>query len=111
MRAETHAHAQPHAIMTNRDSGDVGGPRVNDVIVTESDKMNVADGVQILQRTGLYCSLDDASNWLSHAEYIKGGIAALVQVSVTYPVHKVSEQHFGFLRVAFFWCPHIHTFC
>ena len=94
--------------MTNRDSGDVGGPRVNDV-VTESDNMNAANGVQILQRTGLYCSLDDASNWLSHAEYIKGGIAALVQVSVTYPVHKVCGQHFCFLGHCVEFLAHIFT--
>eukprot|EP00037_Helgoeca_nana_P021073 m.211850 g.211850 ORF g.211850 m.211850 type:complete len:203 (-) comp25506_c0_seq16:4431-5039(-) len=28
--------------------------------------------------------------WLSSAEYFKGGIAALVQVSLTYPIHKIT---------------------
>jgi hypothetical protein len=33
--------------------------------------------------------MEGAAAWLQQAEYAKGAIAALVQVSATYPVHKV----------------------
>jgi hypothetical protein len=47
------------------------------------------DGHRTIGAAHVTSGMEGAAAWLQQAEYAKGAIAALVQVSATYPVHKV----------------------